>query len=291
MPCHQLIAMDDVKVNAGMQGDFDLPHDEFSLSMTAEGMEVARAAGGGKADRMLARLRMPVMDGFHFLSYLAGHHFDLSIVLGSAAPSDSSQHYLLASKPPSRFSHPVGHEPKRLPGLALPSGLPRAPRNGVTLLDFLRFCVEERQTRVLEVSAGGQTAVFHLTFGRLFHARCGEREGLSVFFEVLGWDAPSLRILPTLPGLYTSITAEMDRLLLQAEEAQERRTATPPPQGRSGEARHDPRASAPEPVLPMIQRAALWASRWSLRRWWEASSFRGRRERDRRLVNVLSNGQ
>lgn len=266
----QLVVMEDAQVNAGMQGDFDLSHDEFSLVMTAEGMQVARAQAGSRTDRVLAQLRMPVMDGFHFLSYLASRHFELSIVLGSVMDFSPRQHYLLATRPPSQSSPPTSREPRALPGLASLPRPPRALRHGVTLLDFFRFCVEERQTRMLEVSQGGRTAIFHLTLGKLFHARCGEREGVAVFLEVMSWNTPSLRILPTLPSLHTTITTEMDLLLRQAEVVQERREPALPPQGQPGEETCAPSSSALGILPSMMQRVASWASRLSVRRWWEA---------------------
>ncbi|WP_224372264.1 response regulator [Hyalangium versicolor] len=222
MTSPQMVAVDEVQVNAGMQGDFALHRDEFSLGMTPSGLRQARAAMGGRADGLITLLQMPVMDGFHFLSYLMDCRFDLPIVLRNAPSSRSAQHYLLTPNPADVLAPPPG---RRAPASA--GGKSRSAsydmRHGVTLLEFLFFCANERQTRVLQISSAERTAVLHLTFGKLIHASCEGREGREVFSEVMSWKTPSLRILPILPGLHISIMAPTDVLLSQAAALQQER--------------------------------------------------------------------
>lgn len=213
MNSFRLIAASETPVNAGMDATFDMRRDELTLAMTAQGERAARAAMGGTADWILTQLCMPVLDGFHFLAYLMDRCCELPIVLHNAPDSDDTRQYVLEPRASSLLPTPTGRRPWR-------PWANRVLHLGVTLVDFLRFCEEEHQTRVLEVASDRRTARFHLTFGKLIHAGYGEREGLDVFFELMRWKAPKLRILPTLPGAHISLTPPMEWLLQQAEALQ-----------------------------------------------------------------------
>jgi CheY-like chemotaxis protein len=292
----QMIA-DDGQMKVGMRGDFDLLRDEFSLVMTDSGIQIAQASPGSMAEWLLTQLSMPVMDGLHFLSYLSAQGFDLPVLVSSSPCSSTGRNYLLAPTQTSLRSLPGGHAPGA-----------QALCHGVTLVEFLRFCAEERQTRVLEVRAGGQTATFHLTFGKLIHAHCGGNEGLAAFLQVMSWKAPCLRILPRLPGLHTSMTISMEQLLLQATSIQRHigaESAAPLPFG--PDALLLPQKASPS--QPASQRsAAMMARRWyswatdalhSMSSWvegscrsaqWRVRSFASQTQHHRKLLAVVSRG-
>ncbi|WP_224242331.1 response regulator [Hyalangium gracile] len=233
---------------------------------------------------MLSELRMPVMDGFHFLSYLMDHGFELPIVLASAPGAQQPLHYVLA--PGRGIACPLSSSrPSRgCQELHASRASSNAMRHGVTLVEFLRYCFEQRQTHVLEVSAGEHTAELHLTFGQLTHA-CGEgREGLPVLLEMMGWKEPCLRILPKLPGTRNSITEAMEPLLRQAETLQSLSS--------------DPSLVPEAPRSPSTtDQGRSWLSGW-MRSWLadllhahSLSVFSPRMRRDPGLFDVVSSGR
>ena len=79
------------------------------LVMTDVGMKAAQATQAGC---MLRQLSMPVLDGFHFLSYLMDHGFDLPVLLSNApdseaargGPPEPARPSLLALRPAARSS-------------------------------------------------------------------------------------------------------------------------------------------------------------------------------------------
>jgi hypothetical protein len=199
----------DVQVKAGPKAEFDPRRDECSLVMTPEALEAARAVEGDKADWMMRRLCLPMIDGVQFMSYLLKRRFGRP---GGWLPGANTAGAMPRSM---HFETLAAHVRDCL------SHLERGQHHGVTLLDFFWFCIEEQQTLRLEVSAGGRTAVLHVVRGKLVHASCEKEQGESVFLKVMSWKKPCLSVSSAGPTPYLSIYTSMRLLLTLADAVQE----------------------------------------------------------------------
>src|SRR2546423_15272408 len=74
-------------------------------------------------------------------------------------------------------------QPQRAPARIETPG----PLNQPPLMAFLRSIQTERETGVLEVTAGGRSGSLYFLFGHLFHAGCGTQTGEAAGRECLAW--------------------------------------------------------------------------------------------------------
>jgi len=187
----------------------------LTASQGAEALEIIRQGG---VDLLVTDLKMPVMDGFQLLAYVASERPQVSAIVMTAFGTSEIEKRV-------REIGAIGYIEKPIDLHALASLVEStlAKRSagflrGINLASFLQLLNIERKTCTLNIRQGQQLATLIFQEGELVNARTEHREGEAAVYEVIGWSRPEIEMSGVVKKQPVNVHIPLDHLLLNAHQ-------------------------------------------------------------------------
>jgi CheY-like chemotaxis protein len=187
----------------------------LTASQGAEALEIIRQGG---VDLLVTDLKMPVMDGFQLLAYVASERPQVSAIVMTAFGTSEIEKRV-------REIGAIGYIEKPIDLHALASLVEStlAKRSagflrGINLSSFLQLLNIERKTCTLNIRQGQQLATLIFQEGELVNARTEHREGEAAVYEVIGWSQPEIEMSGVVKKQPSNVHIPLDHLLLNAHQ-------------------------------------------------------------------------
>jgi CheY-like chemotaxis protein len=211
-----LLVDDDPSVRAKVASAFELHREEFTLVLASHGVEAVQVLESRPVELVITDLWMPVMDGFQLLVHVLNRCARVPVmVLSARNPWDAPRSAAMPQQVRC-LAKPLSAQTLLSEVRGLLEVQARGPGAGLSFFGFLQVLVRERKTCMVQVAAGERTGTLHVLSGELVHARTLASEGEAAIFEMLGWVAPRVRLVPALPELRLTIDTPAAQLLASA---------------------------------------------------------------------------
>jgi len=226
--------------------------DYFSVLTAKDGKQAAEILQSSFVDLVVTDLRMPEMDGFELLAFIASNFATIPVIVMTAFGTPEAERQLKATGILSMIEKPINLEEL---AESIIEGLETAAEEGVltgvSLDSFVQLIEMEQKTCVLEVhSKAGDMEKCLLLFGdgELYDAAWGELKGEEAAHEIIGLKDVQIRFKKLSRGRklkrriekpLMSILMEATRLRDEADEKQEGEAAGKQENENSGESVSD----------------------------------------------------
>jgi CheY-like chemotaxis protein len=182
------------------------------------GQEAIEAIEAHDPTVVVTDLRMPVLDGFGVLSFMAKHRSKASVVVMSAFLNEEYERQVAANGAVVCLEKPVDLEKLVASVRSLLAVRATGHVEGVTLPGFVQLLQMEKKNVTLRVTRedGASVGLLHFTNGDLTDAWDGERAGEKAALQILSWSA---EIDVVTPRMSDRRTIESSTMLLVMEAA------------------------------------------------------------------------
>jgi len=167
---------------------------DITVVRAGDGAEAIQLMSQGGVDLVLTELRLPELDGFQLLAWVAKHHPEVPTFAMASTGGDDTCARVTALGGLALFEKPIDVKAlvTRLSGEL--SQTVRGQVYNVSLASFLQLMEMERKTCTLTVSYAGQSGTLALRRGQLAHAECGDQRGEEAAIAIIAWPYPTITI-------------------------------------------------------------------------------------------------
>jgi CheY-like chemotaxis protein len=192
--------------------------DGIGILTAGNGSEALDTVRRNAVDLVVTDLKMPVMDGFQFLTHVISEKPEISAIVMTAFGTAEIEKRV-------RKIGAIGYIEKPI-DLQLLSDMIQdalAKRGGgflrgINLSSFLQLLGIERKTCTLNIRQGQTVGVLVLQEGELVNARTGTKEGEEAAYEIISWPNPEIEMGTIVKKQARSINTSLDQLLLDAHQ-------------------------------------------------------------------------
>lgn len=196
---------------------------QFQLHLAFDGRQAVEVLRRHTIDLVVTDLKMPGMDGFQLLAYMATHFPGIPVIVMTAFGTQEIEQRL-KKVDAFRFLE----KPLDLDALAnaIEQGLNRGPRSiirGITLATFLQLVRMESKTCTLTVRSPSGTGKLYIDSGELYDAETGDAAGEAAAYQIVCWPNPEIEMDAVCAPRKKVIEGSLEHILLDAYRMEDER--------------------------------------------------------------------
>lgn len=188
----------------------------FRLHLAFDGQEAVKILRREQIDLVVTDLKMPVMDGFQLLAYMATHFPGIPVIVMTAFGTPEIEERLKKVDAFRYLEKPLDLEAL---ASAIEQGLANGSRSfirGITLATFLQLVKMENKTCTLKIKSETGLGKLFINKGELFDAETGDQKGEAAAYQIVCWPNPEIEMEGSCPRKEKVINESIEHILLEA---------------------------------------------------------------------------
>jgi two-component system chemotaxis response regulator CheB len=189
-----LLVDDDPGLLFPLSKDLSMNQDMYRLVLAENGHEALEILAKENISLVVSDVNMPGINGFDLLAAVREQYPQIGVILMTAYGTDKMRrlvddcgclHFL---EKPFRFDKLKELIKKQIAEKEV--GFNGTLKN-ILLTDLIQICCIAGADMAIKVSNGPSEGVFYIEAGEVIHAECGDLQGESAFFTIVGWESGS----------------------------------------------------------------------------------------------------
>ena len=192
-----LLVDDEVNFLHNLEAGLSDYKDRFNVLTAEDGKKAVHVLESTSVDLVVTDLKMPKMDGFELLAYIASHFPPIPVIIMTAFGTPEVERALKAMGILTMVEKPIDMDALAAAILlGLETIVEEGVLTGISLANFLQLIDMEQKTCLLEVMGKDKKkGFFYFSKGQLYDAMYGENKGEKAALEILGLGDVKIRLM------------------------------------------------------------------------------------------------
>lgn len=189
---------------------------EFNVLTASNGMEAIEVLESASVDLVVTDLKMPVMDGFGLLAYIASRQLGMPIIVMTAFGTPDIEGRLQNIGPIKYLEKPLDFDVLANNIKAALKESAKGYLSGITLPTFLQLIEMEKKTCTLNIKSSGRAGRLFFRNGKLVDAEAGTITAEPAAYEMVCWSDAEIEMVGGCNKTGTAIKMSLNNLLIDA---------------------------------------------------------------------------
>jgi DNA-binding response OmpR family regulator len=189
---------------------------DFNVLTASNGVEAIEVLESVDIDLLVTDLKMPVMDGFQLIAYIASKHLDVPLIVITAFGTPELENKLYSMGALHYLEKPLDFNVLFEKIKELLSDSAKGYISGITLPAFLQLLEIEKKTCTLNLKSSEHFGRLFFLNGVLIDAETGDLSGEDAAYEIVCWDDVNIGMMGGCSKNKKKINMPLNNILIDA---------------------------------------------------------------------------